>query len=214
MTAVRILRLMPELLQLNGSLGNAEVLATRASWFGAEVSVENAEAGSVLTERPDIVTIGHGTSSTLAPCAVAIQHWTATLKTSRDLFHQAVQGGGKVALTGCVVALWRRDWTHVESLIAVPDASVPSAASVALVGPWHSEEEAKEALGALRLPSGARGQARRLSVCQGPQGENAQVHLTWTVFLDLGASDCPPPQAQLPVALQPLLPMGQAIKAS
>ena len=84
MTAVRILRLMPELLQLNGSLGNAEVLATRASWFGAEVSVENAEAGSLLTERPDIVAIGHGTSSTLAPCAEAVQQWRATLKLWHD----------------------------------------------------------------------------------------------------------------------------------
>lgn len=79
MTAVRILRLMPGLLNLNGSLGNTEVLATRASWFGAEVSVEDIEPGVALADRPDIVTIAHGTSSTLATAAAALRHWSGTL---------------------------------------------------------------------------------------------------------------------------------------
>ena len=79
MSALVVLRLMPGTLNLNGSLGNAEVLATRATWYGAAVTSHDVEPGDALTTRPDIVTIGHGTSSTLATAAATINQWSATL---------------------------------------------------------------------------------------------------------------------------------------
>jgi CobQ-like glutamine amidotransferase family enzyme len=78
--SLTILRLLPGLLGLNGSLGNAEVLATRLQWWGIDTEVRDCDSGDALGEQPDIVVIGHGTSSMLAPAADALEGWSGTLR--------------------------------------------------------------------------------------------------------------------------------------
>lgn len=81
MTTISLLRLLPNLLSLNGSLGNAEVLATRLRWWGMSVDIQDANPGDTLpAKRPDIVVLGHGTSSTLAPAAAALAKWSVALR--------------------------------------------------------------------------------------------------------------------------------------
>ena len=72
---LRIVRIIPELLQLNGSLGNAEVIATRLRWWGFEVSVTDIPIGARLPRRPHLAVVGHGTSSTMGPAAEALESW-------------------------------------------------------------------------------------------------------------------------------------------
>lgn len=85
MTTLTILRLLPELLSLNGSLGNAEVLATRLRWWGVDVAVVDAAAGTTLPgTRPHAIVIGHGTSSLLVPAASALGPWREKLTSWRD----------------------------------------------------------------------------------------------------------------------------------
>lgn len=78
--SLSIVRLLPDILGLNGSLGNAEVLATRLRWWGIDTEVRDCCSGDTLGERPDIVVIGHGTSSMVTPAADALDGWSATLR--------------------------------------------------------------------------------------------------------------------------------------
>lgn len=78
---IRIARIFPKILGLNGSLGNAEVIETRLRWWGIDVAVDDYEASATLGERPDLVVIGHGTSSMLTPAANAIDAWRDQLVT-------------------------------------------------------------------------------------------------------------------------------------
>jgi len=78
--SITIVRLLPEVLGLNGSLGNAEVLAQRLRWWNFEVQVRDCHSADVLGERPDIVVLGHGTSSMLTPAADALEAWADTLR--------------------------------------------------------------------------------------------------------------------------------------
>lgn len=77
---ITIVRLLPEVLGLNGSLGNAEVIATRLGWWDIDASVRDCHAGDDLGQRPDIVVVGHGTSSMLTPAADALEGWATTLR--------------------------------------------------------------------------------------------------------------------------------------
>jgi len=80
---ITLLRVLPRLLSLNGSLGNAEVLATRLRWWGVEVSVSNINPGESPSGRPDIVVWGHGTSSMAVPASDAIGPWRETFTPGR-----------------------------------------------------------------------------------------------------------------------------------
>jgi len=83
---ITLLRVLPGLLHLNGSLGNAEVLATRLQWWGVEVSVSDLNPGETPSEQPDIVVWGHGTSSMATPASEAIGPW-------REIFQSWAQEG-------------------------------------------------------------------------------------------------------------------------
>ena len=83
---ITLLRVLPRLLSLNGSLGNAEVLATRLRWWGVEVSVSDLNPGETPSDRPGIVVWGHGTSSMAAPASDAIGPW-------RETFHAWAEEG-------------------------------------------------------------------------------------------------------------------------
>ncbi len=79
MSSIRITRLLPELMNLNGSLGNAEVLAMRARWWGLDVDIHDATATDPLGAEPNLVVIGHGTTSTLQLAAQALEGWRETV---------------------------------------------------------------------------------------------------------------------------------------
>ena len=82
--SITIVRLLPDVLGLNGSLGNAEVIATRLRWWDLDVRVRDCQAGDDLGQRPDIVVLGHGTSSMLTPAADALERWATTLREWHD----------------------------------------------------------------------------------------------------------------------------------
>lgn len=84
---VRIVRILPELLRLNGSLGNAEVLQARLNWWGLEVQLHDARAGENLPDYADIVVLGSGTSSALATAAAELTRW-------RNGLHRIAEQGG------------------------------------------------------------------------------------------------------------------------
>jgi CobQ-like glutamine amidotransferase family enzyme len=81
-----LVRILPRLLSLNGSLGNAEVLAARLRWWGFSVDVSDLREGEAPGAAPDIAVIGHGTSSMVTPAGDALEGW-------RDTFHQWMQAG-------------------------------------------------------------------------------------------------------------------------
>jgi CobQ-like glutamine amidotransferase family enzyme len=84
---VRIVRILPELLRLNGSLGNAEVLQARLNWWGVEAQFHDVHAGENLPGYADIVVLGSGTSSALATAAAELTRW-------RDGSHRITEQGG------------------------------------------------------------------------------------------------------------------------
>lgn len=92
MTTLRIVRLLPDLLSINGSLGNAEILQVRASWWGWKVRVTDVLEGAGFPAAADIVVIGHGTSSATARALGALH----TLSTAITSFHN--DGGAIVGL--------------------------------------------------------------------------------------------------------------------
>ena len=79
MTTVRIVRVLPKLLSLNGSQGNADVLAIRASWFGFDVEQTVLDVGTTPSRQPDIVVWGSGTSSVLPRVLDAVSGWHSAL---------------------------------------------------------------------------------------------------------------------------------------
>ena len=124
MTTLRIVRVLPELLNLNGSLGNADVLAIRASWFGFEVENTVLRAGDTPGQPPDIVVWGSGTSSVLPRVLDAVSGWQHALTDwhqagtafvgiglGGDVLGDSVTGSGEtqarpgVGLTGVVTTL-------------------------------------------------------------------------------------------------------------
>ena len=93
MTTLRIVRVLPDLLSINGSLGNVEILRARASWWGWKVSVTDAVEGGRFPASADIVVIGHGTSSAVARAVDALQKWSTQI-VSRHRGGAAVLGLG------------------------------------------------------------------------------------------------------------------------
>ena len=78
--SITLVRLLPDTLNLNGSLGNAEVLATRMRWWGVDVAVTDVNRGDKLGDAPDLVVIGHGTSSMVTPAGAELGRWRDTLR--------------------------------------------------------------------------------------------------------------------------------------
>jgi CobQ-like glutamine amidotransferase family enzyme len=79
-TPVRIVRVLPELLRLNGSLGNAEVLEARLRWWGVAVSLHDLHAGESPPDAADILVLGSGTSSALETAAAQLTLWSDQLR--------------------------------------------------------------------------------------------------------------------------------------
>lgn len=101
MTTVHIVRVLPELLGLNGSQGNADVLAIRASWFGFDVEQTVLGVGDTPSQQPDIVVWGSGTSSVLPRVLEAVSGWRSAL---HDWHHAGVACVG-IGLGGDVLGV-------------------------------------------------------------------------------------------------------------
>lgn len=82
--SITLVRLLPDTLNLNGSLGNAEVLATRMRWWGVDVTVTDVTRGDTVGEAPDLVVLGHGTSSMVTPASEVLGSWRDTLRRWAD----------------------------------------------------------------------------------------------------------------------------------
>ena len=63
---LRILSILPELLDTNGDAANARVLAQRARWAGVEAAVVPVRTKADVPEHVDAVVIGSGTDAGLA----------------------------------------------------------------------------------------------------------------------------------------------------
>ncbi|MFC0678102.1 type 1 glutamine amidotransferase [Lysobacter korlensis] len=82
---IRVLRVLPDELNVHGDAENALVLARRAEWSGVEASVVDARDGEPLPGfRPDAVVVGSGTdpalvrhAALLAPLADSLRGWAA-----------------------------------------------------------------------------------------------------------------------------------------
>jgi len=79
-----IARLLPELLSINGSLGNADILASTISRMGHKVTVVDVAGATDLAIEPDVVCVGSGSTSALEPAltalvplATVLQGWAA-----------------------------------------------------------------------------------------------------------------------------------------
>jgi len=77
-----IARVLPELLSINGSLGNADILAATLARMGHPVTVVDVSSVSDAAVTPDVVCVGSGSTSTLQPAltalvplATALQGW-------------------------------------------------------------------------------------------------------------------------------------------
>ena len=92
-TPLRLVRILPDLLGINGSLGNAEVLQVRARWWSVPVEVTDVWEVLPLPPSADIVLLGHGTSSAAARAAASIETW-------RDELHSLYTRGASVVGVG------------------------------------------------------------------------------------------------------------------
>jgi CobQ-like glutamine amidotransferase family enzyme len=79
-----ITRVLPELLSINGSLGNADILAATLTRMGHAVSVVDLASVSDVAVTPDVVCVGSGSTSALQPAltalvplATALQGWAS-----------------------------------------------------------------------------------------------------------------------------------------
>jgi CobQ-like glutamine amidotransferase family enzyme len=75
-------RILPQLLTINGSLGNAEILATTLTRMGHTITVVDVSSVSDVAITPDVVCVGSGSTSSLQPAltalvplAIALQGW-------------------------------------------------------------------------------------------------------------------------------------------
>jgi CobQ-like glutamine amidotransferase family enzyme len=82
--SIVIARVLPELLSINGSLGNADILAATLTRMGHAVSVTDVSSVSDVATPPDVVCVGSGSTSTLQPAltalvplATALQGWAS-----------------------------------------------------------------------------------------------------------------------------------------
>jgi CobQ-like glutamine amidotransferase family enzyme len=104
---IRVLRVLPDELNVHGDAENALVLARRAEWSGLEASVVDLRAGGAVPGfRPDAVVVGSGTdpmleqvAALLAPLAGPLGDWVAdgvpllAVGTGFELLTREVQTG-------------------------------------------------------------------------------------------------------------------------
>lgn len=69
---ILIARLLPDLLSINGSLGNADILASTVNRMGHEVNVVDVSGASDVAVTPDVVCVGSGSTSALQPALTAL----------------------------------------------------------------------------------------------------------------------------------------------
>lgn len=82
---IRVLRVLPDELNVHGDAENALVLARRAEWAGVEAAVVDLRpGGSTPGFRPDVLIVGSGTdpmldhaAALLAPLADSLRGWVA-----------------------------------------------------------------------------------------------------------------------------------------
>ena len=67
-----IARLLPDLLSINGSLGNAEILASTITRMGHKVTVVDVSGVGDVAVTPDVVCVGSGSTSALQPALTAL----------------------------------------------------------------------------------------------------------------------------------------------
>ena len=67
-----IARLLPELLSINGSLGNADILAATLTRMGHAVRVVDVSSVGGGSIAPDVVCVGSGSTSALQPALTAL----------------------------------------------------------------------------------------------------------------------------------------------
>lgn len=67
-----IARLLPDLLSINGSLGNADILAATLTRMGHKVSVADVSSARDVAIAPDLVCVGSGSTSALQPALTAL----------------------------------------------------------------------------------------------------------------------------------------------
>jgi CobQ-like glutamine amidotransferase family enzyme len=105
---IRVLRVLPDELNVHGDAENAMVLARRAEWSGIEASVVDVHAsGPVPGFRPDAVVVGSGTdpmleqvAALLTPLAGLLRDWVAdgvpllAVGTGFELLTREVRTGG------------------------------------------------------------------------------------------------------------------------
>lgn len=102
---IRIVSLLPDVLGINGSRGNGEVLATRLRWWGFTVQHTDAGLDSPVAKQADIVVIGHGTSS-MAPRALeSLRGWSKTLRRLVDSGSQILAVGLGADICGTEITL-------------------------------------------------------------------------------------------------------------
>jgi CobQ-like glutamine amidotransferase family enzyme len=67
-----IARVLPQLLSINGSLGNADILASTLTRMGHTVTVYDIAGLGDVTITPDVVCVGSGSTSSLQPALTAL----------------------------------------------------------------------------------------------------------------------------------------------
>ena len=74
-----IARLLPDLLSINGSLGNADILASTLTRMGHKVKVVDVSGVGDVAISPDVVCVGSGSTSALQPALTALVPITSAL---------------------------------------------------------------------------------------------------------------------------------------
>lgn len=88
-----IVRLLPDLLSINGSLGNADILASTLTRMGHQVSVVDVSGAGDVAVAPDVVCVGSGSTSALQPALTALVPIASAL-------HGWAQGGAAICAIG------------------------------------------------------------------------------------------------------------------
>jgi CobQ-like glutamine amidotransferase family enzyme len=109
-TPIVIARLLPELLSINGSSANAEILAATLDRMGHPVRRVDVTSQTDAAVTPDIVCVGSGSTSALQPALTALVPLTAALR-------GWVEGGAAFFAVGMGWDLLGRDMTVADSRV-------------------------------------------------------------------------------------------------
>lgn len=115
---IRILSVLPELLNVNGDAENAAVLARRARWAGID-----AEVVTESRARPDLVVIGSGVDASLGAVASALHALAGDLRSwlSDGTVLLAVGTGFELLSDGVQIA----DGEWIDGLSILPGHAAP-----------------------------------------------------------------------------------------